>query len=111
MRAVMLVAALVVAASAAPLAAQDRTVRFGVENRQVVAQVQDRVFVLGHIQKPGSYTLTPGMTVADLIDKAGGATSNDPIWIHRVVDGERTTVSASLSDALQAGDAVSIGQR
>jgi polysaccharide export outer membrane protein len=44
------------------------------------------VYVLGSVQRPGAYRLTPGMSALDALAQAGGPTedaSNDEIGIYR----------------------------
>ena len=82
-----------------------------------------RVVVLGQVQKPGSFPLTPGFTLIQAISTAGGFNSianRDRINLTRKTAGQTRTVvlsvdaitDGSLPDiALQAGDTIFVGER
>lgn len=82
-----------------------------------------RVTVLGQVQKPGSFPLTPGFTLVQAISTAGGFSSianRDRVSITRKAgNGSRTVIvsvdaitEGSQPDIpLQAGDTISIAER
>jgi protein involved in polysaccharide export with SLBB domain len=82
-----------------------------------------KITVLGQVQKPGSFPLTPGMTLIQAISLAGGLTSianKDRVNLTRKVkDGARTVVLSvdavtegrSPDIPLQAGDSIYIHER
>ena len=83
-----------------------------------------RVEVLGEVRKPGSLPLEPGMTLLRAISQAGGFNSlaaKSRVTVRRKVMGGKTVVATvdvtaivdnSIADiALQAGDAIIVGQR
>jgi polysaccharide export outer membrane protein len=65
-----------------------------------------RVFVTGHVRRPGAYPLTPGVTARQAIGMAGGYSKRGKPRV-RVVrrQGELTTeAEVGLDDLLRAGD-------
>jgi polysaccharide export outer membrane protein len=90
----------------------------------VKAYRSKRVEVLGEVRKPGSLPLEPGMTLLRAISQAGGFNSlaaKSRVTVRRKVVGGKTVVAIvdvtaivdnSIADiALQAGDAIIVGQR
>lgn len=90
----------------------------------VKAYRSKRVEVLGEVRKPGSLPLEPGMTLLRAISQAGGFNSlaaKSRVTVRRKVVGRKTVVAIvdvtaivdnSIADiALQAGDAIIVGQR
>jgi polysaccharide export outer membrane protein len=82
-----------------------------------------RVTVLGQVQKPGSFPLSPGITLVQAISQAGGfnaiAKRNNVVLIRKTKDGTQTVnvdVEA-ISDGeskdipLQAGDQIYVNER
>ena len=80
------------------------------------------VYVLGAVTKPGSYRLTPRMTVIDALSQAGGPTENaspDRIGIYRagsrrveVIDfTQLIQPDRSINYALEDGDVLFVPQR
>lgn len=82
-----------------------------------------RITVLGQVSKPGSFPLTPGLTLIQAISLAGGLTSianHDRLTLTRQTKTGRTTVVISvdaITDGrspdlpLQAGDSIYIHER
>ena len=82
-----------------------------------------RVVVLGQVQKPGSFPLTPGFTLIQAISQAGGfnnIANRDRINLTRKTSGQTRTIvlsvdaitDGSLPDIpLQAGDTIFVGER
>lgn len=82
-----------------------------------------KITVLGQVQKPGSFPLTPGMTLIQAISLSGGLTSianKDRVNLTRKVKGGARTVVISVDAitegrspdiALQAGDAIYVHER
>jgi protein involved in polysaccharide export with SLBB domain len=71
------------------------------------AQQDERIYVLGVVKSPGSYTYTADMTVGDAIDRAGGyARQSSGIEINRMVNGEKQILAATPGDAVLPNDAV-----
>src|SRR6185436_3794902 len=75
----------------------------------------ETVFVLGQVNKPGSYTIESGATtVLTAISMAGGTTqlgSTGRVKIARLVDGERVEERAKLDDLVKPGDTITVGAR
>jgi protein involved in polysaccharide export with SLBB domain len=82
----------------------------------VMVPAAGQVGVYGWVQKPGTFDVTPGMTVLGAISAAGGATFSANAEILRTsAEGERTVVPLDLSNvedgsardiAVEAGDLV-----
>lgn len=77
----------------------------------VVVQVREyhsrTVILLGQVAKPGSFPLTPGLTLMQAISLAGGLTAiadDDKVTLTRKVEGGTKTVRVSV-DAITDGDA------
>lgn len=82
-----------------------------------------RIVMLGQVQKPGSFPLTPGLTLMQALSLAGGVTSianTGRVNLTRSVAGGTRTVHVNLDDItsgsspdipLQAGDRIYIGER
>ncbi|MEZ4224094.1 MAG: polysaccharide biosynthesis/export family protein [Polyangiaceae bacterium] len=82
-----------------------------------------RVTVLGQVQKPGSFPLTPGMTLIQAVSLAGGLTSianKDRVNLTRrtksgtqtvVLSVDAITEGRSKDIPLQAGDSIYIHER
>jgi protein involved in polysaccharide export with SLBB domain len=94
----------------------------------VIVQVKEynsrRVIVLGQVAKPGTFPLTAGLTLLQVISSAGGLTAianDDHVTLTRKVGKGRTqTVNVSVDDItsgraqdipLQAGDRVYVYER
>lgn len=93
----------------------------------VIVQVREyhsrTVILLGQVAKPGSFPLTPGLTLMQAISLAGGLTSiadDDKVTLTRKVGNGTRTVRVSVDAitdgtaqdiALQAGDRVFVYER
>ena len=93
----------------------------------VIVQVKEynsrRVTLLGQVAKPGSFPLTPGMTLVQAISLAGGLTSiakSDQVRLTRTTNGKAVTVVLdveAITDGvaddvpLQAGDRIYVEER
>ena len=71
-------------------------------------------YVVGEVQKPGSYPYVTDMTVLNAIATAGGQTyraNMGRFYVKRVVDGQTVRVAASQETHLQPGDTVVVRER
>jgi polysaccharide export outer membrane protein len=69
----------------------------------------ESVFVSGQVRNAGEYVIRKGMTVRQVLTLAGGLTERGSprrIQIIRSVNGNDTTVSATLQDTVRAGDTI-----
>jgi polysaccharide biosynthesis/export protein VpsN len=96
-------------------------------NPSIIVSVKEynskRVTVLGQVQKPGSFPLTPGMTLVQAISNAGGLNAignGDRVNLTRKSQQSSTTVVLSLDAItegrspdlpLQAGDQIYVHER
>ena len=75
----------------------------------------ESVYVLGNVNKPGTYLLDPGVTtVMTAIAQAGGVSelgSTKRIRVSRTQDGKAVELDVKLDDLLQPGDTVVVGLR
>lgn len=75
----------------------------------------ESVYVLGNVNRPGTYTLDPGVTtVMTAIAQAGGISelgSTKRIRVSRTQDGRVVELEVKLSDLLQPGDTLVVGLR
>jgi polysaccharide export outer membrane protein len=81
------------------------------------------VTVLGQVQKPGSFPLSPGMTLLQAVSMAGGFTSiaqKNRVNLNRVSEGKAETVvvnveliyeGTSEDILLQSGDSIYVNER
>jgi len=97
------------------------------QHPSVVVRVEEynskRVTVLGQVQKPGSFPLTPGLTLVQAVSLAGGLNSianRDKVKLTRKTkEGSRTVVLSfqAITDGrspdipLQAGDSIFVHER
>jgi polysaccharide export outer membrane protein len=97
------------------------------QNPSVVVRVEEynskRVTVLGQVQKPGSFPLTPGLTLVQAVSLAGGLNSianRDKVKLTRkTAEGSQTVVLSfqAITDGrspdipLQAGDSIYVHER
>ena len=97
---------------------QDPTVIVTVEE-----YTSKRITVLGQVQKPGSFPLTPGLSLLEAISLAGGFTAiakSSQVRITRKTKGVATTYVVDVDAIfdgeapnvpLQAGDSIYVGER
>ena len=70
-------------------------------------------FVNGEVQRPGSYSFEPGLTLAKAVSLAGGMTdraSRNKYYLIREVANEKKTYLINLSQKIQPGDVITIGE-
>lgn len=83
------------------------TLRAG--DTMVIPESQDKIAVLGAVNKPGKYDLSEGMKLSDAIALAGGAVPDSgnlsQVAIIRLEAGKTRTIAANLSQALSGRDA------
>ena len=85
-------------------------------NPSVSVEVASRrpFYVVGEVQKPGSYPFVTDMTVLNAIATAGGQTyraNMGRFYVKRLVDGQTVRVAASQESRLQPGDTVVVRER
>ena len=85
-------------------------------NPSVSVEVTTRrpFYVVGEVQKPGSYPFVTDMTVLNAVATAGGQTSRANMghfYIKRQVDGHVVRVYASQESRLQPGDTIVVEER
>ena len=72
------------------------------------------IFVTGQVKSPGGYAVEPGMTVLQAIALSGGVTDRGTtrrVRILRIVNGKQKELKAKLSDVVQPGDTIIVGER
>lgn len=72
------------------------------------------VFVSGQVKSPGGYAVERGMTVLQVLSLAGGVTdrgSTGRVKILRTVNGKQKDIKAKLTDVVQPGDTIVVGER
>ena len=85
-------------------------------NPSVSVEVASRrpFYVVGEVQKPGSYPYVTDMTVLNALATAGGQTyraNMGRFYIKRQVDGQVVRVAATQESRLQPGDTVVVRER
>jgi polysaccharide export outer membrane protein len=72
------------------------------------------IYITGMVKNTGTFVLDPGMNVQQALALAGGLTdrgSDRRISISRMVDNTLVTIKAKLTDIVQPGDTILVGQR
>jgi polysaccharide export outer membrane protein len=72
------------------------------------------VYVFGQVKTPGAYAMEKGTTVLQALSLAGGVTdrgSTGRVKIVRSVDGKKTELKAKLTDLVEPGDTLIVGER
>ncbi len=69
----------------------------------VVVPAAGQVGVYGWVSKPGSFNITPGMTVLGAITAAGGAMFSSKAEVKRTVNGSRVSIPIDLKK-VESGD-------
>jgi len=87
-----------------------------IKNPSVSVEVSTRrpFYVVGEVQKPGSYPYVTDMNVLNAIATAGGETyraNMHDFWIKRKQDGRIVRVAANQESILQPGDTVIVRER
>ena len=85
-------------------------------NPSVSVEVASRrpFYVVGEVQKPGSYPYVTDMTLLNAVATAGGQTyraNMGRFYVKRVVDGQTVRVAATQESRLQPGDTVIVRER
>ena len=85
-------------------------------NPSVSVEVASRrpFYVVGEVQKPGSYPYVTDMTVLNAVATAGGQTyraNMGRFYVKRVVDGQTVRIYATQESRLQPGDTVIVRER
>lgn len=85
-------------------------------NPSVSVEVSTRrpFYVIGEVQKPGSYPFVTDMTVLNAIATAGGQTYRANManfYVKRLQNGRRVRVAASQETLLRPGDTVEVRER
>jgi polysaccharide export outer membrane protein len=85
-------------------------------NPSVSVEVSTRrpYYVVGEVQKPGSYPFVTDMTVLNAVATAGGQTyraNMGHFYVKRTVDGKTVRVAAKQDTKLQPGDTVEVRER
>jgi polysaccharide export outer membrane protein len=85
-------------------------------NPSVSVEVSTRrpFYVVGEVQKPGSYPFVTDLTVLTAIATAGGQTyraNMGNFYVKRTVDGKTVRVAAKQDTRLQPGDTVEVRER
>jgi len=85
-------------------------------NPSVAVEVASRrpFYVVGEVQRPGSYPYVTDMTVLNAIATAGGQTyraNMSGFYIKRVVDGKTVRVAATQESRVQPGDTIQVRER
>ena len=72
----------------------------------VIEYASRKVFILGAINKPGSYELKSQATLLEMISRAGGVASHagDKLIILRAVSGESESIAVSRKQLIDNGD-------
>ncbi len=70
----------------------------------VVVPAAGQVGVYGWVAKPGSFNITPGMTVLGAITSAGGAMFSSTVEVKRIEHGARVSIPVDLSKVENGGE-------
>jgi polysaccharide export outer membrane protein len=80
----------------------------------IVVPKAQGVFVFGQVKAPGAYAIDRGTTVLQALSLAGGVTdrgSTGRVKIVRTADGKKKEVKAKLTDLVEPGDTLIVGER
>jgi len=80
----------------------------------VVVPKAQGVYVFGQVKAPGAYAMEKGTTVLQALSLAGGVTdrgSTGRVKIVRTVDGKKKEIKAKLTDLVEPGDTLIVGER
>ncbi len=85
-------------------------------NPDVSAEVETHrpFFIMGEVRNPGQYVFVPGLTVEAAVAIAGGFTpraSTGAVEVTRRVGGRPVAAVVPVTDPVQPGDVLKIGQR
>jgi len=74
----------------------------------------EMIYVYGQVKTPGAYGIQKGTTVMQALALAGGLTergSTRKMKVVRTVDGKKKETSVKMSDVVQPGDTLIVGER
>jgi polysaccharide biosynthesis/export protein len=80
----------------------------------IVVPKAQGVYVFGQVKAPGAYAMDKGTTVLQALSLAGGVTdrgSTGRVKIVRTVDGKKKELKAKLTDLVEPGDTLIVGER
>jgi polysaccharide export outer membrane protein len=80
----------------------------------LVVQKARSVYVFGQVKSPGAYAVDKETTLLQALSLAGGVTdrgSTGRIKIIRTIDGKKKEIKAKLTDVVDPGDTVIVGER
>jgi polysaccharide biosynthesis/export protein len=80
----------------------------------IVVPKAQGVYVFGQVKAPGAYAMEKGTTVLQALSLAGGVTdrgSTGRVKIVRSVDGKKKELKAKLTDLVEPGDTLIVGER
>ena len=80
----------------------------------IVVPKAQAVYVFGQVKTPGAYAVSKGTTVLQALSLAGGVTdrgSTGRVKIVRTVDGKKREIKAKLTDVVEPGDTLIVGER
>jgi polysaccharide biosynthesis/export protein len=80
----------------------------------VVVPKAHGVYVFGQVKAPGAYAMEKGTTVLQALSLAGGVTdrgSTGRVKIVRTIDGKKQELKAKLTDLVEPGDTLIVGER
>jgi polysaccharide export outer membrane protein len=80
----------------------------------IVVNKAQSVYVFGQVRSPGAYPIDRGTTVLQALSLAGGVTdrgSTGRVKIVRTVDGKKKELKVKLTDTVEPGDTLIVGER
>jgi polysaccharide export outer membrane protein len=80
----------------------------------IVVPRAELVYAVGQVNSPGAYPHERGMTVMQVISRAGGVNdlgATTRLKIIRIVDGAKKEIKATLADKVQIGDTIVVPTR
>jgi len=80
----------------------------------IVVPKAQGVYVFGQVKAPGAYAMEKGTTVLQALSLAGGVTdrgSTGRVKIVRTLDGKKKELKAKLTDLVEPGDTLIVGER
>jgi len=80
----------------------------------IVVNKAQSVYVFGQVRAPGAYPIDRGTTVLQALSLAGGVTdrgSTGRVKVVRAVDGKKKELKVKLTDTVEPGDTVIVGER
>ncbi len=80
----------------------------------IVVPKAQAVYVFGQVKAPGAYAVSKGTSVLQALSLAGGVTdrgSTGRVKIVRTVEGKNREIKAKLTDVVEPGDTLIVGER